>query len=139
MYYIGYLNTYARFCWWGEKRVRFSDIIFIDIFIFATICLFIRFCPSIVLHPSCAKENMHPRVAENKCDFLLLPLLLIYIVEIVNMCMCMCMCCVHFVFPERIWGKTNKVAIVEEIVCVHFYLCYQQCLHSFCRRVFIFA
>lgn len=57
-----------------KKIVLLSDIIFhgFSLFLRLFVYIFIRFCPSIVLHPSCAKENMHPRVAENKCDFFLL-------------------------------------------------------------------
>lgn len=93
--------------------------------------IFILFCPSIVLHPSCAKENMHPRVAENKCDFFFY--YFIYVVG--NVCYMCCALC----SSRTDLGKTNKVAIVEEIVCVHFYIyAHRKCLHSFCRRVFIF-
>lgn len=79
-----------------KKIVLLSDIIShgFSLFLRLFVYIFIRFCPSIVLHPSCAKENMHPRVAENKCDFFFtISFMLLEMYAI---------CAVHFVLPERI-------------------------------------
>lgn len=48
---------------------------------------------------------MHPRVANNKCDYFFFRQ--------------MCVCC-YFVSAEE---KRTRLPLLKEIVCVHFYLC----------------